>query len=627
MCGIAGIYFYNQEKAVAESTLKAMTGPIKHRGPDDEGSFIYKNIGLGVRRLSVIDLVKGHQPIHNEDNTLWVVLNGEIYNFQELREELIKKGHRFYTKSDTEVIAHLYEEEQEDCLAKLNGMFALAVLDIKRKSLFIARDRLGVKPLYYYDKDGVFVFASELKSILSFPGFRKQLNPESLCHFFSLNYIPSPWTIFKDIRQLSAGYSLKVTESGSSLKQYWDLRFNGYINESEDFFIENIRGLLKKSVKRMLVSDVPLGAFLSGGTDSTSLTSLIREASGKPVKTFSVGFSEGSYDETYFAELASKHLGTEHYRVACKPTDVIESLPEIVWHADNLISDPSMLPLYLVSRLAKEHVTVCLSGDGGDELFMGYPTYLADNYLKVYKKIPVFLRRFIIEKLINSLPVSYEKLSFEYKAKKFIEGAAFPPDKSHYWWRTVFTDREKESLFSESFLNEIAGCDSYATYARYYDINQGSSLGKYSYADIKVWLADNNLVRVDAMSMAHSLEARVPFLDHELVEFVMRIPPEIKMKGGHLKYLLKKSMKDKLPSEIINRQKAGWHVPLGKWFSSELHEYAQGTLSNPGVLNSGIFNESYINNLLKDHVTKRDNNTFKIWGLLVFFKWYEKFCL
>lgn len=627
MCGILGIYFKDETRKVEERVIKNMCETIRHRGPDDEGYLLYGNIGLGVRRLSIIDLATGHQPIHNEDKTVWVVFNGEVYNFPELREELIKKGHIFYTDSDTEIIVHLYEDKKESCPNELNGMFALVILDSKEKKLFIARDRLGVKPLYYYNNDKVFIFASELKTILNFPGFDKQIDPESLHHFFSLNYVPSPGTIFRNIKQLLPGHSLTVTKDDLKITQYWDIRCNGYINDDEATITERILDLLKKSVKRMLRSDVPLGAFLSGGMDSTALVSLMAEFSSEPIKTFSAEFKENSYNETYFAQLASRRFRTEHHQLLCRPNDVIQALPKIVWHADNLLADPAMLPLYLISKLAKEHVTVCLSGDGGDEIFAGYPTYMADRYAKFYRKIPTFAKKLIIRKLINSLPVSSQKFSFEYKAKKFIEGADFSPGKAHYWWRTVFSDNEKEQLFSNDFVREIRNPDSYFTYQSHYNnfSHKDFNLDKYMYADIKVWLTDNNLIRVDAMSMANSLEVRVPFLDHELVEFMFKVPANLRMKRGKLKYLLKRAMNDKIPHQIIERQKAGWHVPLAEWFQTDLKDYISDTLSNTKVIESGFFNKTYIDTLLGEHFRRQRNNSFKIWGLLVFFQWYDTF--
>lgn len=629
MCGIAGIHLCDETKKVEEDIIPAMCETIRHRGPDDKGYILDGNIGLGVRRLSIIDLVRGNQPIHNEDQTLWVVLNGEIYNYLELKSELMKRGHIFYTDSDTEVIVHLYEEKKEQCLKDLNGMFALAVLETRRKTLFIARDRLGIKPLYYYNKNNIFMFSSELKAIVNVTGFDKSLDLESLSHFFSLNYIPAPDTIFKDIKQLLAGHYIISTKHGPKITKYWDIHFDEDSADKDDAVIDKLEYLLKKSVKGMLKSDVPLGAFLSGGLDSSTLVSLIIELTDKKLETFSVGFKEDSYDETYFAELAARAFGTKHYKIICQPNDLIEALPKMVWHADNLLADPAMLPLYCVSKLAREHVTVCMSGDGGDELFTGYPTYLADIYLKYYKRIPHFIRRLIIEKIVGLLPVSYEKLSFEYKAKKFIEGAQFVPEKAHYWWRTVFTDTEKKALFSKGFFQEIGSLDSYPVYAnRYNDCSDknGRLFNKFMYADLKVWLTDNNLIRVDAMSMAHSLEVRVPFLDHELVEFMAGVSSRLKIKNGKLKYLLKKTMQSRLPPQIIKRKKSGWHVPLASWFQEDLRDYVTEVLTDPKVAGAGFFKKSYIDNLLSEHFSRQRNNAFKIWGLLVFSHWYDTFC-
>ncbi|MDD5154974.1 MAG: asparagine synthase (glutamine-hydrolyzing) [Candidatus Omnitrophica bacterium] len=629
MCGIAGIYVRDETKNIERDAIVSMCESIRHRGPDDKGYILEGNIGLGMRRLSVIDLTRGNQPIPNEDKTLWVILNGEIYNYLDLRSELIKRGHVFSTDSDTEVIVHLYEEKKEKCLDDLSGMFAFAVLDIRTKTLFIARDRLGVKPLYYYSKNNNFIFASELKAIINVPGFEQKLDLDALSCFFSLNYIPAPATVFKDTKQLLAGHYLVITKEGVKVKKYWDIHFDGYFTDREDAIVDQLEYLLKKTTHRMLKSDVPLGAFLSGGLDSSALVSLITESCGENLKTFSVGFQEDSYDETYFADLAAGAFGTKHHNVLCGPDDLIRDLPKIVWHADNLLADPAMLPLYCIAKLAREQVTVCISGDGGDELFSGYPTYLADTYLKYYRMIPAFIRKSVIEKTVGLLPVSYEKLSFEYRAKKFIEGARFPAGKAHYWWRTIFTDDEKKELFSEDVLREMTSMDSYPVYSRRYDNCFDKNIhpfNKFMYADLKVWLTDNNLIRVDAMSMAHSLEVRVPFLDHELVEFMARVPPELRMKNGQLKYLLKKAMRHRLPQQIIRRKKSGWHVPLAKWFHSDLRGYITEVLNDAKVMNSGFFKKGSIDKILEAHFKKKSNNAFKIWGLLVFSRWHDTFC-
>jgi len=413
-------------------------------------------------------------------------------------------------------------------------------------------------------------------------------------------------------------------------KKYWDIHFDGRFLDNEEEAAERVMFLLGGSVKKMLRSDVPLGAFLSGGMDSSSLVSFVSGFSSRPLKTFSVEFNESSYDESHFSNVAARAFGTEHHSIICLPQDVVRLLPDLVWHADNLLADPSMLPLYLVAELARRHVTVCLSGDGGDELFMGYPTYLADMYLSRYQKIPYFFRNRVIDKIGELLPASTGRLSFDYKVRKFLEGSRFSPDKAHYWWRTVFSDTEKRALLSEEFLRKTGNLDSYsAVYERQYHHCAGNLqvklFDKFTYADMKVWLADDNLIRVDAMSMAHSLEVRVPFLDHALVEFMVSIPPKLKLKNGSLKYLLKKAMHNRLPREIIARRKAGWHVPLAKWFQRELREYVCQILNDSRAAKSGIFKQSYIKQLLDEHNNNRRNNCFKIWGLLVFCHWYDTF--
>ena len=605
-----------------------MCETLVHRGPDDEGYFIHENMGVGIRRLSVIDIAQGHQPLPNEDNSVWVIHNGEIYNFEELRAQLLSRGHRFRTLSDAEVIVHLYEEKQEDCLEYLEGMFAFAVVDTKRRKFFVARDRLGIKPLYYAAFNGSVVFASELKALMCAPGFRREIDRQSLYHFFSLNYTPSPETILKNVNQLPAGAFFTISAGqGLRVRHYWDLKVPEYTRDTEQEIEEKIRYLLKQAVSRMRKSDVPWGAFLSGGIDSSTLVYFLSQISPGRLKTFSLGFNEASYDETAFATLAAQEFASDHYALQCHASDLMRIFPQAVWHADNLLADPAMIPLYLLSAYAKTQVTVCFSGDGGDELFMGYPTYRADRYLKWYRLLPSWARSRIVKKLVASMPSSTDKLSLEYKAKKFVEGADLSPARAHYWWRTVFTDREKENLFTNDFLREVKEKDSYQVYSRCYKRQAGemSAMDQYLYADLKVWLPDNNLVRVDAMSMAHGLEVRVPFLDRELVEYVASIPPALRMKRGILKYLLKKSMRKRLPSSIIKRKKAGWHVPLGGWFQHELKDLVTQTLLSSDTGTEGIFNKRFIQGVLDDHCAKRRTNTFKIWGLLVFFQWHKTF--
>lgn len=626
MCGICGLFYYNDNKKIAEEIIiRKMTETLFHRGPDDEGFFFKENFGMGVRRLSIIDIHGGHQPIHNEDKSIWVICNGEIYDFIELRKYLLNKGHKFYTKTDTEVLVHLYEEFGESCVDKLNGMFAFAIFDTKDKKLFIARDRIGIKPLYYYDKNGLFVFGSEIKAILQHPKVKKALDINSLNIFLSLNYITAPHTIFTDIKQLPPSYILIVSKNRAELKQYWDVMYKEDIRDTEDIIAQDLQEMLNNTIKKHLISDVPVGAFLSGGLDSSSIVAIITKVLKRPLKTFSVGFEEKSFDESKKAKKLSDYFKTEHYEVFCRPTDLIDHLPKMVWQADNLLADPAMLPLYLVCQLAKFHVGVALSGDGGDEIFAGYPTYLANSYRNYYRRLSSFVRKKIIAKIANFIPASTRKLGFDYKIKKFIEGAEFLPEKSHYWWRTIFSDEEKKCLFSKEAASFIEDLDSFDVYKIHFDKNRYSSFSSGClYSDLKVWLPDNNLIRVDAISMAHSLEIRVPFLDYEIVEFMARVPFNMKLRRRQPKYILRQALRKLLPKDTLNYKKSPWHVPLATWFKTDLYDYIRQSLLDSEITER-FFNRDYVKMIIKNHKDGKENNSFKIWGLLVFANWYNVF--
>lgn len=625
MCGITGLLI-PKEQTVDRSLLRKMNEVITHRGPDTDGFYSGHGIGLAMRRLKVIDLSTGDQPIHNEDKRFWIVFNGEIYNYRELRENLIKKGHRFQTHSDTEVILHQYEEEGEDCVKSFNGMFAFAIYDSQKKSLFIARDHLGIKPLYYYSDQNGFIFGSEIKSILQVPWVKTGPDAQSISHYLSLNYLPPPLTPFEGIRQLEPGHWMKIENGRIETSEFWEAPLEGVIDESEDAALKKIKELLHRSVERRLVADVPLGAFLSGGLDSSVLVALMKEHKHERIKTFSVGFEDPSYDETPYALQVAKYFGTDHYEIRCKPEDVAEVAPKIGYHADNLLADQAALPLYMVSQLAKEHVTVSLSGDGGDELFVGYPTFQADYYHKIYSKLPSFLRKQVIEKCVGCLPASTGKLSFDYKAKKFIQAGDFSPEKAHYWWRTIFTEEEKKKLFQPEAMKQLKEIDAFNLYGKYFDKADKLDFGNRAlFADLKVWLVGNNLCKVDSMSMAHGLEVRVPFLDRELVEYMSRLPFGLKFKGRVLKYLLKKTMKGTLPESIIYRKKAGWHIPLSGWFRNEANDYLNTVFSNDKKIFQGLFQNEQIRSLLSEHASGKQNHGFKIWGLLILAHWSDCF--
>ncbi len=623
MCGIAGLYTFDG-RPVEQGLLERMNRLIKHRGPDSEGCFVRGHVGLGMTRLKVIDLSTGDQPIHNDDKSLWIIFNGEIYNYRELRSDLEKRGHRFYTHSDTEVIVKLYEEQAERCVEPLKGMFAFAIFDEKQNQVFIARDRLGVKPLFYSKTDSGFAFASEIKPLLEVPFVSSDIDPQAVSHFFSYNYMPHTFTPFANIRQLAPGHWMKVSGSGIQVKQYWDVPLERPIDISESEAIRTITDLLHTSVQRRLIADVPIGAFLSGGMDSSTLVALMKEHHDGKIKTFSVGFDDPGYDETPFAREVAKFFGTDHHEIRVSPSDIPNLLPKIAWHADNLLADQAALALYSVSKLAKEHVTVALSGDGGDEIFIGYPTFHANQFHSIYSRFPRWIRKELVERIVNLMPASDRKIGLDYKIKKFVEAGGRKQDFAHYSWRTIFTENEKQNLFSREFLNQVPEKDGFECYEKY--LNQNLDfLARSLYADLKVWLVDNNLYKVDSMTMAHGLEARVPFLDHELVEYMSRLPVGLKAKSGTLKYLLKKIMRGKLPDTVINRKKAGWHIPLSGWIKGPLKDYFSEALLKPDPLWDSVFKRDSVARLLSDHNSGRSNNSFKLWGLMVFRHWTDAF--
>ena len=627
MCGIAGVFSFKKEP-VSAALLKRMNDSMTHRGPDAEGFYLNpsETVGLAMRRLKVIDLSTGDQPIHNEDKSLRIIFNGEIYNYRELREELVRKGHRFYTNSDTEVILQQYQKEREKALDSLVGMFAFAIYDTAAESLFLARDRMGIKPLFYYQSEEGVAFASEIKSILEVPWVKKKINLQAVSHFLSLNYLPSPWTPFEGIRQLPPGHCMKIEKGKVQINQYWEIPLEP-VEESESSALKKIEALMHRSMERRLIADVPIGAFLSGGLDSSTLVYLMKEHKHERIKTFSVGFDHPSYDETAYAREVAKYFGTDHYEIRCGPEDVSSLLPKVSWHADNLLGDQAALPLYKVSKLAKEHVTVCLSGDGGDEIFIGYPTYHANDYHSIYSRIPRLLRELTFEKVVRSLSADSSKLSFEYKAKKFIEAGNYEPEKAHYWWRTIFTEAEKKELFTVDAWNKIQDHDAYGLYETYLKKSSSAEFeNRCLFADMKVWLEGNNLYKVDTMTMAHGLEARVPFLDHELVEYMARLPISLKFRGRRLKYLLKKIMANKLPESVLKRRKAGWHTPIAAWFQCELKEMVRTEILSSSFLKE-TFRADALNKILTEHFSGRRTHSFKIWSLLVLKNWASGFGL
>jgi asparagine synthase (glutamine-hydrolysing) len=633
MCGIIGFLTSNISNIPDLEILRRMRETLAHRGPDDLGEYIRPLddhgpfVFFGHRRLSIIDLSGGHQPLSNEDGSVWVIFNGEIYNFKELKRKLEALGHRFKTNSDTEVIAHAYEEYKEECFKRFNGMFAISIWDESNHRLILARDRLGKKPLYYSSINGTLLFASELKVILAYPHFSRKISSLSLMKYLFYEFIPSPHTIFNDANKIPSASYLIMDKKGMEVRRYWS-PFN--VEEkgkklSEREIEYRLLELLRSSVKRRLMSDVPLGIFLSGGIDSSAITAFAQEEIPGKVKTFSIGFEDPSFDESNYASLVSKFLGTEHFEQRMTAKDLLDIIPHLPDILDEPMADASILPTYLLSKFTREYVTVALGGDGGDELFAGYPTYLAH---KIARKYEHFLGNLhpVINFLGNLLPVSDNNISFDFKVKKFLSGIGYPDGIRNSVWLGSFSFRDIENVVSSDLLNY---CDRIKLIEEISSYKEGilikDPLTLLQYLDMKLYLQESILVKVDRASMACSLEVRAPFLDYELVEFVMGLPSRLKLKGLTSKYILKKAMKNILPKEVIQRKKKGFGVPIAKWVKEPLIELFGDLLSPDRIGREGFLNPEYVNSLLQDHLLNKKDNRKKLWTLLVWELWVNRY--
>ena len=621
MCGICGVTYFDRERNVLEPEVKSMCDVIRHRGPDDEGWITKGNYGIGMRRLSIIDLFTGRQPISNEDGSIWIVFNGEIYNHVELRDELIKKGHKFQTKCDTEAIVHAYEEYGEECPKKLNGMFGFAILDLRKRILFLARDRLGIKPLYYYHDSRKFAFGSELKSILQVPNIPREVDLRALDLFLTFEYIPSPYSIFQGIRKLPPGHSLTLKDGRINIKEYWDLNFDE-TEVPEGELCEQLLELFQDAVKIRLMSDVPLGAFLSGGIDSSAIVAMMSRVMDRPVKTFSIGFKEDTYNESHYAQQVADHFNTEHHVEIIEP-NALELTEKLVGFLDEPFGDFSIFPTYLVSKMARKHVTVSLSGDGGDELFAGYDTYIANKAGRAYERLPGLLRS-AMHPILNRIPPTEKKKGLINRAKRFVEGMELPADLEHTRWMIFLQEAEKNKLYSNDVQDMLNGSDSFEFIRNYFNrVNTSDPLNRQLYVDIKSYLVDDILVKVDRMSMATSLETRVPFLDHRFVEFSATIPSRLKLQGKNTKYLLKKAMEDVLPPQILNRGKEGFSIPIKNWLKEDLKPLMLEVLDQQKIKREGFFNANYVEQLKKEHLSGKENHSHRLWSMMVFGIWQD----
>jgi asparagine synthase (glutamine-hydrolysing) len=626
MCGICGIVTFSPDRSVNKTVLEIMNNTLQHRGPDDEGYYIdpIQGIGLAMRRLSIIDLPTGQQPISNEDKSIWIVFNGEIYNHLEVRRRLEQKGHIFSTRSDTEAILHAYEQFGVDCIDHLNGMFAFAIWDSHRKRLFIARDRIGIKPLYYYYNSKVFIFASELKSILAHPGVPREIDFTALDQFLTMEYIPSPRSIFKSILKLPAGHRIILDgESAPHVEQYWNVTFKP-TNLSDDESIEQLTELIRDAVKIRLMSDVPLGAFLSGGIDSSTVVAFMSELMEMPVKTFSIGFGDPTYNELPYARLVADTFHTQHHEEYLE-ADINEMAMRLVRHFDEPFGDFSIFPTYLVSEMARQHVTVALSGDGGDEIFAGYETYLAQGIdSRWYSRLPHWLRQHALPRMADLIPPQPAKKGLINKSKRFIEGGALPETWQHTRWMMFINQQDKSMLYHPDMQATLNGYSSSSLIEEYFQqANQTARLAQQQYVDVKTYLVDDILVKVDRMSMATSLEARVPLLDYRIVELALNLPPHLKLKGQETKVILRRIMDKRLPKEVLNKGKEGFSIPMKHWLQGELRPLMSDLLAPNTVRRRGYFNPDAVAQWQAEHISGRANHSHRLWALMVFEIWHQ----
>ncbi|MFL5697529.1 MAG: asparagine synthase (glutamine-hydrolyzing) [Ktedonobacteraceae bacterium] len=612
MCGIAGFIDRERSRDSAGQLIEGMCKAIRHRGPDDQGVWVGDGAALGMRRLSIIDLAGGHQPIFNEEQNILIVFNGEIYNYGEIQKELQERGHNFTTNCDTEAIVHAYEEYGDDCVKHLRGMFTFAIWDRKRQRLLAARDRFGKKPLSYYWDGQKLIFGSEIKSILE-AGIPREINSIALDEYLVYRYVPTPNTLFKDISKLPAAHILIYEDGQVSTRRYWDLPFTPTCRDDEATAIERTLALLKDAVQVRLMSEVPLGAFLSGGVDSSVVVGLMSSMMSQPVKTFSIGFEEDDYSELSYAQQVAKHFGTDHHEFFVRP-ELVSVLPQLAWAYVDPFGDASMLPTYYVSKLAREHVTVVLTGDGGDEIFGGYTHYGRELSIT---RIPGFIH--------SLLGYGSVLMPNGMRGKKRLRNLLHDHATRCVHAGMLFPDDSRSSMYSSEYFTHVRDNDPFERQIGEY--RRASHLDittQMQYVDARTYLTDDILVKVDKASMFNSLETRAPMLDQHLVEYVSSLPSTLRVRNGTLKYLLKKMAADLLPAEILARPKQGFGVPIKHWFRGGLTTYASDMLDSSRARQRGIFQPEFIRNLLKAHAnTKLVNHSEAIWALLCLELWFQ----
>ena len=622
MCGIAGFISVNNENSEARAALlDAMCRVITHRGPDEQGTAVTGRAALGMRRLSIIDLATGQQPIYNTDKSKLIVFNGEIYNYRELKKDLEARGYKFRTNSDTETIIHAYDEYGPDCLKLLRGMFAFAIWDEREQSLFLARDRVGKKPLFYSAAKGEFVFGSEMKVLLEHGGVTREIDHGALDAYLTFGYVPEELCIFEGISKLEPGHFLIYKNGKVRTERYWDFDYSGEpLNDSEDEIASDLLEHLREAVGVRLISEVPLGAFLSGGVDSSAVVALMSQIMDQPVKTFSIGFNEDSFDELKYARVAAGHFKTDHHEFILTP-DFVDVIDDLVWHFDEPFADSSALPTYMVSKLAREHVTVVLSGDGGDELFAGYTRYVTDRNRSGLERLPRSVRQNLIRPLSEALPHGARGKNYLFNIS-LDAGGRYIDSISH------FNGPRKRKLYFNEIKTKMNG--SFARGERLFReiserLDSDDPVEKLLYLDSKTYLPSDILTKVDRMSMAWSLEARSPLLDHKLIEYVTRIPSNLKLKGNETKYIFKRAIRDLVPREILHREKQGFGVPINEWINQQLKQRIVSDLSDRRSIERGYFDPKYVSLLLDEHARGRRDNSPALWTLWMLELWHRRY--
>lgn len=628
MCGIAGWVNLKADAAKRQDgdILHAMCNAIVHRGPNSEGTWTDDAVALGMRRLSIIDLKTGDQPVFSEDKAVIAMINGELYNFREVRADLAKRGHKFTTQTDVEIVPHLYQIYGDDFLDQINGMFAISLWDTQKKKLVLARDRFGEKPIYYGVFDGKLIYASEPKAILAHPAVKAELDLDALRHYLSYDYVPAPRSIYKGISKLPAAHVLTVENGEVNVRRYWNLTWNKNGHRPPlDKAANELRELLSDAVRMRLVSDVPLGILLSGGVDSSSVAAFAVRHATEKVKTFSIGFEEDSFDESKYARQVAHYLGTEHYEATLSVDTAADLISDIGKWLDEPLSDGSLIPTYMLSRFVKRHVTVALGGDGGDELFAGYPMYFGHKMAAAYGSIPRFLRRGLIEPIVRSLPVSQKNLSFDYKAKRFIKSANYDAVTRHHSWFGSFAISDHDALLTENVLSQTSGDIYQAPRDLLKLCDAKHRIEQMQYLDMNFYMAEDILSKVDRASMSVSLETRAPFLDPRVGQFAASIPLDYKLRGNKGKYILKKAMEDLLPADILSRSKKGFGIPIAAWLKGRLNPLMHDLLAPDRLKDQGIFDPQYVATLIREHETNIASHHKQLWTLLVFQLWHDNF--